>query len=447
MPGLLDRIRVFLSETDPALLAVLGLAALGLVVFLILSPRRVEWLLLVMVTSSAFVGSSSAILDSVAALTRWAAIGLLFVIPLVRRGPFFRGGVLLFVIHAICGFLFLLNAVSLEWQIQRALLLMATAVAVPSATIVAAGDSKSAKRLFMEIGVIGSVVVLVSAVQLPAQMATVGRFTGASQGVPHYAMVLGSLIPFVFLGMWGDTSRIVRTLYATMFLIGAFCLLITAQRAGTLGGVIGITPLLIALGLSKKIRIVVVGILGALIVFLVISNLDETRLKYIQSRYEPKSGLSNRDVVWAEAYGMIMENVLLGHGTGAAENTRTSESSFHNAYLEAWFNGGLLGLLCFVGAQLRVLYVTFWLGRYGPVELKKEITLASGVVLGICFVGFFESSPAGASTILVLTFLVVAAVMESQYRNMQASKAQSRSTLPLTIQIEGQPSALPKVLR
>jgi O-antigen ligase len=447
MPGLLDRIRVFLAETDPLVLGIFGFAAVGLSVFLVLSRRRIEWLLLLMVASSAFVGSSSAILDSIAALTRWGAIGLLVVIPLVRRGPFYRGGVLLFMVYALCGFIFLLNAVSPEWQIQRALLLLAAVVAVPSSAIIAASDARSVKRLFMELGVIGCLVVLVSAVQLPAQLATVGRFTGASQGVPHYAMVLGSLIPFVFLGIWTYTNRVVRILFLGVFLIGAFCLLITAQRAGTLGGVIGITPLLIGLGLSKKIRIVAVGILGALIVLLVISNLDEARLKYIQSRYETKSGLSNRDVVWAEAFGMIMENVLVGHGTGAAENTRTSESSFHNAYLEAWFNGGLLGLLCFVGAQIRVLCVTFWLTRNGPMELRKEITLALGVVLGICFVGLFESSPAGASTILVLNFLVAAAVMESQYRIARTSKEQMQTSQPVSIQIEAAPSTHPEVLR
>jgi O-antigen ligase len=421
--------RVFVSEANPLWLAALALVVIALFIVLLVSRRRVEWILLLMIASSAFVGSTSAIVDSMAALVRWGAIGLLIFLPLARKGHFYRGAVVFYMIYAFCGFIFLFNSVSLEWQLQRALLLIATVIAVPSAAIVAAGNPGTLKRFYAEIGIIGCVVVLVAAFQLPSQIMTADRFAGASKGVPHFAMVLGSLIPFVFLGMWREDKRLARILFGAAFVTGAFCLFLTAQRAGTLAGVIGIAPLLLTIGMSKKLRIAVVAVLSVVCLYLLISNLEDSRIRYIQDRYEPKAGLSNREIIWGEAMAMISENIFIGHGTGAAENTRTSEPSFHNAYLEAWYNAGLIGLLLFIAAQIRALYVVVALMRSGAATVKSEIALSLGSMLGICFVGFFESSPAGASTILVLLFLVVSSTMEEMYAQdrMLSVRAGARS--------------------
>jgi O-antigen ligase len=121
---------------------------------------------------------------------------------------------------------------------------------------------------------------------------------------------------------------------------------------------------------------------------------------------------------------MISRDVLVGHGTGAAEVA--TRFLFHNAYLMVWYAGGLLGVGFFVAALARSIFVNMKLIMRRDQESRKEIALSLGLVLSVVFVSFFEGKAAGASTLTVIMYLVTAAVSESVYRR----RAESPGTLP-----------------
>jgi O-antigen ligase len=109
---------------------------------------------------------------------------------------------------------------------------------------------------------------------------------------------------------------------------------------------------------------------------------------------------------------VIDENVLMGRGIGAAENALGD--SFHNAYLEIWFNTGLLGLVLFLSSQFYFFYRIIIWGRVSmDPEVKAGLTLCSGYMIGFIFMCFFESTGAGASNINVLLYLFLGVMLSS----------------------------------
>jgi O-antigen ligase len=411
-----DRLRSLTGAMDPVTVALAGSVVVVAVVLLYLSKRRVEWILVGVVASAAFIGSFSATVDSVAAFVRWAGIGILTTIILVRRTPFARGSVLFFLIYAMIGFLFLYQSLDFGYQLQRGLLLIATSIAIPSTAAIIAKDGVSLKRLYLYIGIIGSLTAMMAAVQLPGHIGIAGRFTVNSMGVPAFAILLGSLLPFTFVAIWHGHNLLTRSFFILTFALGGICLLLTAQRAGTIAGLIALTP--IVLGLSKSQRLWVAALIGVAAIVLVLwgGGLVDRNLEVIRNRYSLNAGMSNRDLIWADAYSRLSENFFAGRGTGAAENA--FGESFHQSYLEAWFNAGPVGLLCFIAAQVRAVYVAWSLARRRGGQLKKESSLSLGIIRGFCFLSFFESTPAGASSISVILFLLTAAAMEICYQQI-----------------------------
>jgi O-antigen ligase len=198
-----------------------------------------------------------------------------------------------------------------------------------------------------------------------------------------------------------------------IFVAGAAVLLFTAQRAGTLGGLISMLPMLLVLSRTQRVRIVVAGAVVSvgLLVWSGASGLSS--LEYVAGRYSTQTGLSGRDFLWQMAWNFISRNIFMGHGSGGAD--LVTQDLFHNSYLEAWYNGGIVGFVAFLAALGRAIYVGFALLRRVDKDIKIEIALSFGFVLGVCFVGFFEGVVAGASTITVILLMVTTTIMERFY--------------------------------
>ena len=423
-----DRLRVVIDALDPITASLFVIAAIAVAVLFFFSERRVEWLLLVVIASSALVGSSNDMIDNGASVLRWVGIAALVLAPLMTKGfdnPY-RGSSLLFVMYAGVCFLCLFNSLDPAFQMQRGVLLLGTSIAIPSATAIGVKDTASAKRLYTNIGLFGSIVALVAAAQLPGQLGTAARFYGTAKGVPYFAIALGSLLPFMFLNAWQVDNRILKIFCLVTFVLGSIVLFFTAQRAGTIAGLIGIAPMLLVLRTSQKIRIAIIVAIAAIGVAVWAGTSGLASFEYVSGRYSSNTGLSGRDAIWSMAWEHVSKNILIGHGTGGAD--LASQYLFHNSYLEVWYNGGILALICFVGALGRSAYIGSLLVRRGGQEFKKEMALSLGFIFGVCFVSFFEGVAAAGSTISVIVFLVATTILERRYQQFKLARMDMTSS-------------------
>ena len=290
------------------------------------------------------------------------------------------------------------------WNEQRGLLLLVVAAAIPFGY---SGRSFRTHRVTLVlIAIVGALFAIVNAVALPSQLTDPVRFVGYAKTAPALTVILGGLLPFVFWGLWNVKSTMLRMILGLGFLSGMAALVLSAQRAGTVAGIVGLIPLTLATIRRKKnvAWLVLLGIVLALLGFFVVQYTSEEKIGFLLSRYRLDSGLSDRDLIWAMALSEIARDPLLGQGIGAAE--WVISSSFHNAYLEVWFNAGFLGLVLFLAAQayffLRIRYLNRILA---DPEAKSILALALGYMMGFVVLCIFESVGAGASNLNVILYL------------------------------------------
>jgi O-antigen ligase len=314
--------------------------------------------------------------------------------------------------YVFLGFVFLFRATDFNWQFQRSMLLLLVAAAIP----VAYGD-KSYKVFELSLIVIALAATIYGCLNfasLPSHLSEASRFSGFAKKAPAFALVLGGLLPFAFWAVWNAESKAVRIACGLGFLAGMVTLALSGQRAGTIAGVLGLLPMIIITMISKKnIRwslalIILLFLLGMFF----IQQTSTERVAFLLSRYRSESGLSNRELIWETALSEISKEPFLGQGTGSAE--QVVSSSFHNAYLEVWFNTGVLGLTLFIAAQGYFLYRIFYLMRLNKDPKAQSImALALGYMIGFLGVCLVESAGAGASNVNLILYLFLGVLVSS----------------------------------
>jgi O-antigen ligase len=402
-------------------------------------PKRIYGLMFFLVLSAAFVGSSVPIISAASSLMRWIIILLLLVSSLLFSRMRVSFGILLFWGYVFLGFVSLFGSNSLMWQFQRGSLLMMVAVAIPLAY------GKKPYRVYqlslIAIAVVASLFSIYSFIPLQSQINVAERFSGFSKAAPNFAMTLGGLLPFAFWGLWRAEARWIRLLCGAGFFLGLVTLLSSGQRAGTLAGILGIIPMLLMVNTKKEAiwKILAIAIfIGISILYLTQSPASE-RINFLISRYSLDEGLSNREWIWRVALSEINENPFMGHGIGAAESIISS--SFHNAYLEVWYNTGLLGLLFFVAAQIYFFYRIFLLRRrHLSDEMKAIVALTLGYMLGFVVLCMFESVGATASTLgLILYIFLGVMISNDDLFKSNSPEYASQKTIPAIRQSDFNP--------
>jgi O-antigen ligase len=200
-------------------------------------------------------------------------------------------------------------------------------------------------------------------------------------------------------------------------LAGTVTLVFSAQRAGTVAGVVGLIPLLLTTFNQRKAAVrtlLLLILLGAAGYFLVVLSSPE-RITFLLNRYTLNAGLSDREFLWQRALAKIALNPFVGNGIGAAENFISA--SFHNAYLEVWYNAGILGLIFFLVSQAYFLYRIIFLGLKGHDRDVISISaLSLGYWMGFVVLCLFESIGAGASNMNLILYLFLGTLIENVKR-------------------------------
>jgi len=396
-----------LDLLDVAVLMVGG----SVLVYCVLS-NRLHAVMFALVLSASLVGTTIPVLEGVASLVRWLCLLLLLFTGLLFGRLAISAGLLLFWGYLFLGLVSMFRGISITWQFQRLLLLLLVATAIPMAY--SSRSYRTHKVTLVLIAVVGALFGIVNAVALPSQLSDPGRFAGYSKTAPVLAVTLGSLLPFSCWGLWNTKSKALRIFLGLGFLSGLATLLLSGQRAGTVAGVIGLIPLALIIVRRKEnagrsfLLVIFVVLLG----FLIIQNTGEAKISFLLSRYRLDAGLSDRDLIWARALSEITRSPFLGQGIGAAE--WVISSSFHNAYLEVWFNAGLLGLGFFAASQVYFFLRIRTLNRVvTDPEAKSILALALGYMMGFVVLCVFESVGAGASNLNVILYLYLGVLVSS----------------------------------
>ena len=229
------------------------------------------------------------------------------------------------------------------------------------------------------------------------------------------------------------------------FLCGSIALIFTGQRTGTIGGMIGLIPLLLTFVQRRNIvKFAFVIIFTVLLSYVLLQHSSEDFVNFLSVRYSPESGLSGRESIWGDASSEIAKSPLLGRGIGAAETVISD--SFHNAYLEIWFNTGLAGLLLFLASLCCFTCRILYLKRIcKDPEIRSILALALGYIMGFVAMSFSESIAAEASNLNLMLYLFLGGLVSNRDLIVQKglrSGVIQRGVSPNNHFFRGQPSPI-----
>jgi O-antigen ligase len=375
--------------------------------------NKISILMSLLILSAALVSTTIPILSNIASLTRWLLILLLLLSALLFGKLKLSFGVFLFWGYVFWGFVSLLNAPQLVWEIQRGTLLLIVAMAIPFAF----GDKPYTvyKQTLILIAFVAAIYAIINSVSLPASLGDPERFRGYSTGVPVFANTLGALLPFTLWGAWKADSVIVRILCGVGFVAGTITLILSGQRTGTVAGLIGLVPLLFAFFQKSTNRrwAILFSVLLLLSGYFIYLQVSPEKMDFLFGRYSASAGLSGRDLIWQRTFAEITKNPFWGRGIGAAETLISN--SFHNAYLEAWYNTGLIGLMFFLVAEVYYFQRIFKLIRVnGKEDTSLIFPLSLGYMLGFILLSTFESEGSTASSVVLLMYIYFGVFVSNQ---------------------------------
>lgn len=416
----------------------LDILVLGIVGFFTLYwfvKQKIHYLSLILILSAAFNGSTIPIIDNLASLTRWIILFIFFGLGFLQRKLRISIGILLWWAYVFLGVIFVLRANYLLWQFQRSVLLLMVSIAIPFTF--SGFNYQKFRQSFAAISVAASVFSVVNFLPFADSLVNPARFQGYLKGAATFAVVLGGLLPFMFWGLLKGQSRLIKMICLGGFICGFITLAFTGQRTGTIAGFISIIPIILLTLVSRRrvIWIIFIIILLSFLSSYFIKQTSLERINFLLFRYSASSGLSYREIIWRAAVAEIAQNPYVGWGVGAAETVISA--SFHNAYLEVWFNTGWLGLACFLFSQLYFTWRGIYLILFGRNnEVKPILAVSVGYLVSFMLMGLVESTGATASSVNLILFLMVGVFVSCSPGLGLEKKSKNVEQIPIPSQLQ-----------
>ena len=241
------------------------------------------------------------------------------------------------------------------------------------------------------------------------------RFAGAmGEAVGLFVITGGLLMPAL---LWAFLSHPNYNRYAAAiaFTLTTTLCVLSGQRAGFFAGVIGCFPLLFQLNAKFFSRALIISI-AVVAAFIFTLQLFPIQTKFIAERYFEidrngnmsfSTNTTGREALWKQALDRTIERPILGHGASAHQKSEVE--GFHNAYLQEWYNGGIIGLFLFFGASVLALIKTFRLTQsiFFDEETRQMSRLLFSWMIVLFLVSFFESKLSSPSNIMTFTMVLV----------------------------------------
>ena len=256
-------------------------------------------------------------------------------------------------------------------------------------------------RLFMVFS-LTSVYLSIQVIITFLQSRDLSRATYMEMDQNGLAAILNTAIVFLFfINITRYKRDIVRkNITKAVSIVLALGVVSTGSRGGLITMILAF--LVYTASITQKIRIILIA--TVLSVFFVFNYLDSDNKFFnlldhrVEESFQDKAG--GRLPIWTIALQSFLDKPVFGHGyrnfryefrnyIGAAELDSDSESKLysrrtlgtHNTYLEVLTEVGLLGLILFVGFQIRLLRR---LGKLNINQLPKRLVLALFAVLFSC---------------------------------------------------------------
>lgn len=408
------RLKSFSETFGPG--ALIAIIVLAIIVVMISLWRGTGLIIFILFLTYSVGAITSGGVVFVSTLIRWACLALLGI-------GFFQGfslpkaSMLFFDFYVLLAFILIIFSPVPTIAIQQGVLLLTTVICVPIAINSYIKSTENIRRLFKMGIVAGAVWALTSTMFLSEYIySTEERF---GTGVMAYAGAF-----FAPMIAWGIIQkRDILWKVFSMILIVPFTtiLLLSAVRGAILGMLgIGLFPLLFLRG--KPLRAFVQLFVVFLLIMLsigILFVLVPTKSEYLINRIVSVS-TTGRFYIWVDILSYCLQHPFTGRGVGAAgvDGILVFGHQFHNAYLEIWYNAGLLGLvavLVFLGIYL---LKSLRLLTAAPTEDMADFSrVVFGYMLGISAMNVFESSLAGAGGIAI-TMLMIITVMIDKLKQM-----------------------------
>ncbi|MDA7875282.1 O-antigen ligase family protein [bacterium] len=241
------------------------------------------------------------------------------------------------------------------------------------------------------------------------------RFAGALGDSVGIFVITGGLLMPALLWAFICRSKGTRIAAGVGFTFVSLLCVLSGTRTGLFAGVLGSLSLLFQFDAKAFVR-AMVALIITVIFCLSAVQLFPQQTDFISSRYfetdrsgnlSIRTNTTGRDELWKKAFDKTVERPVLGRGAAADKKARIG--GFHNAYLQEWYNSGIVGVLLFFGASILALFKTFRLTQ--SKTLDKECLQISRLLFAwmivLFLVSFFESKLTSPSNIMAFTMVLI----------------------------------------
>ena len=349
-----------------------------------------------------------------ATVLRWVVMGLMALTTFWGvRSP----GLALWLIGGMAAYGIILSPASPVWLWAAEVSGLLFVVAIPFAAAIAdhirsVDDIFKLLKMYLLAAGLLAILGVISLPELVRGGGAIGERFAGSVNSAVYVLQGGLMLPIC---LWGAMQPRLRRWRTYCFVVGASLLmlcLLSGTRTGTFAGILGCFPLLSRLGWRKVFTGVGVFIVAMVVLFWVLSLIPE-RGEQLYERYV--GGLGTGDYTtgrverWTAALQLCLREPFFGHGVGSEY---LLGFGMHNAYLKAWWELGITGLLLFVLAFAIMLgkSVLLMVRRF-DTEVSDLGRLFTGMLIVLVSAGFFEGKLLSPSNVSIVTTVLVGVML------------------------------------
>ncbi|MFN0135507.1 MAG: O-antigen ligase family protein [Phycisphaerae bacterium] len=388
----------------------------------IVATQNTRLALLVLLTLSLFTTADNSAIASAASLGRWFFLGLAALTALMRPAPVDGGTLGLLGAYAIINLVGMLYSESLENGLVRAIFYI---LAIP-AFLMCFGRARNGPddllKFLRTISVVGVILAVVHVFFIAGGGGSgISRFKSFFTSPQTMSMATTTVtIPMIWLLLSKQAAGWFWPV-AGAVLVNLLCMIASTQRTGlfSLGGAVVVMLFffrargaLIALLVGGGFFVVALPLLGKL----VDADFLADRLGSLDS--------TGRSEIWAAAFERAMESPVLGWGSGSASawSERNFAKKFHQAYLQAFFDGGLVGISVFMALVIRGIWLSYRVTKAKDEKIRVIGIYTLAATLAVAAQGIVETSLADTTnetaTLFYLSLGISAAALQmSRYAN------------------------------
>ena len=413
-----------------------GIVALGVLVaatILFAVVHRRGPLIAMLIASLMFSASSIEAVDSASTVFRWWTMFLLALTSLrAYRTP--GAPALMISGFAIWSFALAWRSPNPIWALQIAGLLFILASPMAGAMSDYFSDRRRIYTLIKIIVACAGIYALTSISDL-GEFRGGSRYSGATTSAALFALTGGLLVPFCLWSAINLRSTQWRIAGALLAVVLSALLAFAGQRTGAYASAVGCLPLLLRFSRRRPIVVAVIVLLGLAATWAMLQA-NPAQTTYVSDRYG-SFDLSGREVRWQMAWDATSD-VVVGNGLGSE---RKLTFGMHNAYLMAWYTGGLLGLLLVAGALWWLVFQSLRLAitanRLRDSAAAELAYLCLGLGLALAAASFFEHKLISPSNVMVFMLVLASVLCAAVQRHLRghyrdAAQRHARNSVPQT---------------